>query len=113
MKQENTLYVVPVSLQEANDFLAKYSRQYWPMCGCKFSVGRAAYGMLYGAAARAVQALGYCRIIAFPQSDKPDSVLRTAGRHRIEYADGSRKWAKTLHYERRLMVRRRWKEMKP
>ena len=98
MSQDSAIYLVPLSLREANDFLAKYGRSYRPMRGCKFCVGcaldgklagaviagrcredgqtvqidrvyatggRTAYGMLYGAAARAAQALGYWRIIAF------------------------------------------------
>lgn len=142
---QNALHIVPVSLREANEFLAKYSRQYRPMRGCKFSVGcavderlvgaviagrvredaqalqidriyttggRAAYGMLYGAAARAAQALGYWRVIAFLPEGKPDSALRAAGWQPIEPVDGGKR-AHTLCYERRLMVRRRWKEMKP
>ena len=91
MVQDNAIYIVPASLQEANDYLAEHIRRCQPMRGCKFSVGcaldgelvgaaivgrcrddaqavqidriyttggRAAYGMLYGAAARAAQALG-------------------------------------------------------
>lgn len=141
---QNALHIVPVSLREANDFLARYSRQYRPMRGCKFSVGcaldgrlvgaaiagrvkgddqalqidriyttggRAAYGMLYGAAARAALVLGYWRVIAFLTEGRPDSALRAAGWRPIEPADG-KKQVNRLCYERRLMVRRR-KELKP
>lgn len=143
MAQDNAIYIVPASLQEANDYLAGHIRQYRPMHGCKFSVGcamdgelvgaaivgrcrdnaqavqidriyttggRAAYGMLYGAAARAAQALGYWRIIAFLRPDRPDSALRAAGWARADpvEASGTRP-PNILRYERRLMARRRWK----
>ena len=45
MAQDNTIYLVPASLQEANDYLAGYIRQYRPMRGCKFSVGCALDGV--------------------------------------------------------------------
>ena len=143
MAQDNTIYLVPASLQEANDYLAGRIRQYRPMHGCKFSVGcaldgklvgaaivgrcrddsqtlqidriyttggRTAYGMLYGAAARAAQALGYWRIIAFLRLDRPDSALRAAGWTRADPVDTNRKWASTtLRYERLLMTRCRWR----
>ena len=143
MAQDNTIYIVPASLQEANDYLAGRIRQYRPMRGCKFSVGcaldgelvgaaivgrcrddsqtlqidriyttggRTAYGMLYGAAARAAQALGYWRIIAFLPADRPYSALRAAGWARADPVDTGRKRAsKTLRYERLLMTRRRWR----
>lgn len=143
MAQNNAIYIVPVSLQEVNDYLAEHIRQYQPMRGCKFSVGcaldgklvgaaivgrcrddsqalqidriytiggRTAYGMLYGAAARAAQALGYWRIIAFLRLDRPDSALRAAGWARADPVDTGRKRAsKTLRYERLLMTRRRWR----
>ena len=143
MSQDNVIYLVPLSLREANDFLAKYGRSYRPMRGCKFCVGcaldgklagaviagrcredgqtvqidrvyatggRTAYGMLYGAAARAAQALGYWRIIAFLPEGRPDSALRAAGWRRMEPADGGEKQpSNILCYERRLMVRRRWR----
>ena len=143
MSQDNVIYLVPLSLREANDFLAKHSRSYRPMRGCKFCVGcaldgelagaaiagrcredgqavqidriyatggRTAYGMLYGAAARAAQALGYWKIIAFLPADRPDSALRAAGWVRADPVDTNRKWAsKTLRYERLLITRRRWR----
>lgn len=143
MAQDNTIYLVPASLQEANDYLAGRIRQYRPMHGCKFSVGcaldgelvgaaivgrcrddsqalqidriyttggRTAYGMLYGAAARAAQALGYWRIIAFLRLDRPDSALRAAGWSRIgPMEDGRKQTSNTLRYERLLMTRRRWR----
>lgn len=143
MAQDNTIYLVPASLQEANDYLAGHIRQYRPMHGCKFSVGcaldgelvgtaivgrcrddsqalqidriyttggRTAYGMLYGAAARAAQALGYWRIIAFLPADRSDSALRAVGWTRADPVDTSGKRAsKTLRYERLLMTRRRWR----
>ena len=126
MAQDNTIYIIPASLQEANDYLAGHIRQYRPMQGCKFSVGcamdgklvgaaivgryrddnqalqidriyttggRTAYGMLYGAAARAAQALGYWRIIAFLRLDRPDSALRAAGWARADPVETSRKRA--------------------
>lgn len=143
MAQNNAIYLVPVSLQEVNDYLAEHIRQYQPMRGCKFSVGcaldgklvgaaivgrcrddsqtlqidriyttggRTAYGMLYGAAARAAQALGYWRIIAFLRLDRPDSALRAAGWTRADPLDTGRKRVpKTLRYERLLMTRRQWR----
>ena len=143
MSQDNVIYLVPLSLREANDFLAKHSRSYRPMRGCKFCVGcaldgelagaaiagrcredgqavqidriyatggRTAYGMLYGAAARAAQALGYWRIIAFLPADRPDSALRAAGWARADPVYTGRKRAsKILRYERLLMTRRRWR----
>ena len=144
MVQDNAIYIVPASLQEANDYLAEHIRRCQPMRGCKFSVGcaldgelvgaaivgrcrddaqavqidriyttggRAAYGMLYGAAARAAQALGYWRIIAFLRSDRPDSALRAAGWARADPVEGSgTRPPNILRYERRLMARRRWRE---
>ena len=140
MAQDNAIYIVPVSLQEANDYLAEHIRQYQPMHGCKFSVGcaldgklvgavivgrcrddgqtlqidriyttggRTAYGMLYGASARAAQALGYWRIIASLRSGRPDSALRAAGWARME--DGGKQASNSLRYERLLMMRRRWR----
>ena len=141
MAQDNAIYIVPVSLQEANNYLAEHIRQYQPMHGCKFSVGcaldgklvgaaivgrcredsqavridricatggRTAYGMLYGAAARAAQALGYWRIIAFLPADRPDSALRAAGWTHADPLDtGRKRVSKTLRYERLLMTRRR------
>ena len=143
MSQDNVIYLVPLSLREANDFLAKHSRSYRPMRGCKFCVGcaldgelagaaiagrcredgqavqidriyatggRTAYGMLYGAAARAAQALGYWRIIAFLRPDRPDSALRSAGWARADPVEGSgTRPSNLLRYERRLMTRRRWR----
>lgn len=143
MSQDNVIYLVPLSLREANDFLAKHSRSYRPMRGCKFCVGcaldgelagaaiagrcredgqavqidriyatggRTAYGMLYGAAARAAQALGYWRIIAFLRSDRPDSALRAAGWARADPVEGGgTRPPNILRYERRLMTRRRWR----
>lgn len=49
MAQDNAIYIVPVSLQEANNYLAEHIRQYQPMHGCKFSVGCALDGKLVGA----------------------------------------------------------------
>ena len=143
MAQDNAIYIVPVSLQEANDYLAEHIRQYQPMHGCKFSVGcaldgklvgaaivvrcredsqtlqidriyttggRTAYGMLYSAAARAAQDLGYWRIIAFLRSDRPDSALRAAGWARADPVEGGgTRPPNILRYERRLMTRRRWR----
>ena len=138
MAQDNAIYIVPASLQETNDYLAKHIRQYRPMHGCKFSVGcamdgklvgaaivgrcrddsqalqidriyttggRTAYGMLYGACARAAQALGYWRIIAFLRLDRPDSALRAAGWIRADSVDTGRKRAsKTLRYYSRIKI---------
>ena len=56
MAQDNAIYIVPASLQETNDYLAKHIRQYRPMHGCKFSVGCALNGEIVGAAI-----VGRCR----------------------------------------------------
>ena len=143
MKPDQDISLVPISLRETNEYLAKHICQYRPMPGCKFTVGcafdgklvgaaivgrcrddaqavqidriyttggRAAYGMLYGACARAAQALGYWRISAFLPADRPDSALRAAGWARADPVETSRKRApKTLRYERLLMTRRRWR----
>ena len=143
MVQNDAIYLVPISLREANEFLEQHSPQHKPMRGCTFCVGcaldgklvgaaivgrcredgqavqidricatggRAAYGMLYGAAARAAQALGYWRIIAFLWPDRPDSALRAAGWARADPVEGSgTRPSNILRYERRLMTRRRWK----
>ncbi len=143
MVQNNAIYLVPISLREANEFLEQHSSRHKPMRGCTFcvgcaldgklvgaaivgrcredsqavqidricaTVGRAAYGMLYGAAARAAQALGYWRIIAFLRPDRPDSALRSAGWARADPVEGSgTRPPNILRYERRLMVRRRWR----
>ena len=70
--------------------------------------GRTAYGMLYGAAARAAKAMGYCRIIAFLPENISSSGLRAAGWRCTGPAEGSRPQApKKLRYEQRLMVRHR------
>lgn len=143
MKPDQDISLVPISLREANEYLAKHIRQYRPMPGCKFTVGcaldgklagaaivgrcrddsqalqidriyttggRTAYGMLYGAAARAAQALGYWRISAFLSAGRPDSALRAAGWMRTELESGGKRAAKILRYERWLMVCRRRKE---
>ena len=143
MKPDQDISLVPISLGEANEYMAKHIRQYRPAPGCKFSVGcaldgelvgaaivgrcrddaqavqidrifstgsRTAYGMLYGACARAAQALGYWRISAFLPEHRPDSALRAAGWVRADPVDTNRKWAsKTLRYERLLITRRRWR----
>lgn len=143
MVQNNAIYLVPISLREANEFLEQHGSLHKPMRGCTFCVGcaldgklmgaaivgrcredsqavqidricatggRAAYGMLYGAAARAAQALGYWRIIAFLRSDRPDSALRAAGWARADPVEGGgTRPPNILRYERRLMTRRRWR----
>ena len=143
MVHNNAIYLVPISLREASEFLEQHGSQHKPMRGCTFCVGcaldgklvgaaimgrcredsqavqidriyttggRAAYGTLYGAAARAAQALGYWKIIAFLPADRPDSALRAAGWVRADPVDTNRKWAsKTLRYERLLITRRRWR----
>lgn len=143
MKPDQDISLVPISLGEANEYMAKHIRQYHPTPGCKFTVGcaldgelvgaaivgrcrddaqavqidrifstgsRTAYGMLYGACARAAQALGYWRIIAFLPEHRPDSALRAAGWRRVESETGGKRAAKMQRYERWLMVCRRRKE---
>ena len=73
MAQDNAIYIVPASLQEANDYLAGHIRQYRPMHGCKFSVGCALDGKLAGAAI-----VGRCRDDA--QTVQIDRIYTTRGR---------------------------------
>lgn len=70
--------------------------------------GRTAYGMLYGAAARAAKALGYWRITAFLPVNSSGSALRAAGWRcagPVENKKGSA--PKKVRYEQWLTVRRR------
>ena len=73
MNQDNAIYLVPVSLREANEFLEQHSRQYRPMRGCIFSVGCALDGKLVGAAI-----VGFCREDA--QALQIDRIYTTGGR---------------------------------
>ena len=50
MSPDNVVYLVPLSLREANDFLAQHGSRHKPMRGCKFCVGCALDGKLVGAA---------------------------------------------------------------
>ena len=50
MKPDQDISLVPISLGEANEYMAKHIRQYRPAPGCKFSVGCALDGELVGAA---------------------------------------------------------------
>lgn len=56
MEKGNAVYIVPVSLKDANEFLARYSRNYRPIPGCKFTIGCAIEGRLMG-----VVIVGRCR----------------------------------------------------
>lgn len=74
--------------------------------------GRAAYRMLYGAAARAAKAMGYHRIMAFLPMGEPDSGLRSACWKCVGSADkkfhpakGAYSGKKLLRYERMLIGR--------
>lgn len=49
MDSEKSIYITPVSLQEANSFLARYEKTYKPVPGCKFTIGCAIKGRLMGA----------------------------------------------------------------
>ena len=73
MSQDSAIYLVPLSLREANDFLAKYGRSYRPMRGCKFCVGCALDGKLAGAVIA-----GRCREDG--QTVQIDRVYATGGR---------------------------------
>ena len=112
MKPDQDISLVPISLGEANEYMAKHIRQYRPMPGCKFTVdcaldgelagaaivgrcrddaqavqidriyttgSRTAYGMLYGACARAAQALGYWRISLSRSFGSRSSMNRATG----------------------------------
>ena len=56
MENEKKIYITPVSLQEANGFLARYAKGYKPIPGCKFTIGCAVEGRLMG-----VIIVGRCR----------------------------------------------------
>lgn len=121
MKKRKSICIVPVSPQEADDFLTQHRRDYQSLPGIKFAVGcavdgklagaivvrrcqedslamqvdgvctaggRAAYCMLFGAAARAAKAMGFRRIMAFLPVGRPDSALRSAGWKRTGPACG-------------------------
>lgn len=121
MKKGKSIRIIPASIQEADDFLAQYRRDYQSLPGIKFAIGcavdgklagaivvrrcqgdsltvqvdgictvggRAAYCMLYGAAARAAKAMGFHRIMAFLPVGRPDSALRSAGWKRVGPAGG-------------------------
>lgn len=71
------------------------------------TAGRPAYCMLYGAAARAAKAMGFCRIIASHPSGVPDSSLRAAGWRcvgPIEVKADFSDLQTLLCYERKLMA---------
>lgn len=110
------LTIVPVSLDEANAFVAAHHRHHKPVVGHKFSIGvadgervrgvaiigrpvarmlddgwtlevnrcctdgtRNACSMLYGAAWRAVRALGYRRLLTYTLPFEGGASLRAAG----------------------------------
>lgn len=136
LKNECPIYLTPVSLKEANDYLARYSRDYRAIPGCKFTIGcardgrlmgaiivgrcrgdslavqvdgiyaaggRAAYCMLYGAAARAAKAMGYHRIMAFFPTGEPDSGLRSACWKCVGLASGDYRPTKDPHPQKKLL----------
>lgn len=65
--------------------------------------GRIAYGMLYGAAARAAKAMGHHRIVGFIPENRPDSGLRAAGWKRVGLVEGHAPGR--ICYEQRFGVR--------
>lgn len=65
--------------------------------------GRTAYGMLYGAAARAAKAMGYWRITACLSERVPGSALRAAGwHHAVLVESGNPKIPNRVRYEQYL-----------
>jgi tRNA A37 N6-isopentenylltransferase MiaA len=111
-----SLRLVPVTFEQACQFVAMWHRHHQPPVGHKFSVGvardqtlvgvamvgrpvarsfddgltlevnrtatdgtRNANSMLYGAACRASQALGYKRLITYTQAGESGASLRAAG----------------------------------
>ena len=145
MVKNEPLYLIPLTLRQANEFAEKHRKDHRPINHDKFSIGcvleseligaaivgypreprlnngltlavrfiyttggRRAYGMLYGAAARAASALGYCRIVAFLPENRPDSGLRAAGWKPLELTElEKRRKPGLLCYEQRLLVRHR------
>lgn len=145
MVKSEPLYLIPLTLRQANEFADKHRRDHRPIAYDKFSIGcvlgdeligaaivgyprehrlnngltlavrfiyttggRRAYGMLYGATARAASALGYCRIVAFLPENRSDSGLRAAGWKPLELTNSEKKRKPgRLCYEQRLLVRHR------
>lgn len=126
-----SLRIVPVSLKQANAFVARLHRHHPPTVGHRFSIGtidterqvlvgvaivgrpvarmidqervvevtrlctdgtKNACSLLYGAAARAASALGYCAIITYTLSSEDGASLRASGWWGEEDATDGRKW---------------------
>lgn len=84
------LELVPVSLKEANAFVARYHRHHKPVVGHKFSVAAAVNGeitdgthnacsFLYAAAWRAARNMGYKRLVTYILDTETGGSLRAAG----------------------------------
>lgn len=126
-----TLYLSPITLREANAFVARHHRHHKPTRGCIVTLAvsdetgvrgvaivgrpvarrlqdswtaevnrvctdgaRNACSMLYGAAWRAVKALGYKRLVTYTLPEESGASLRAAGWRCIGEAGGGN-WNKT------------------
>lgn len=122
-----SLEIVPITLKEANTFVAQHHRTHKPVVGHKFSIGcsdgekivgvaiigrpearyiddgrtlcvtrnctdgtKNACSMLYGAAWRAVKAMGYRRLVTYILKSEPGTSLKAAGWKCIGEAGGLR-----------------------
>ena len=95
------LELVPVSLKEANAFVARYHRHHKPVVGHKFSGAAAVNGeitdgthnacsFLYAAAWRAARNMGYKRLVTYILDTETGGSLRAAGWRCIGEAGGKR-----------------------
>ena len=102
------LMLIPVSLAEANAFVAQHHRHHKPVTGHKFSIGCTADGqtlevnrlctdgtknacsMLYAAAWRAARAMGYRKMITYILDTENGASLRAAGWKCAGIAGGKR-----------------------
>jgi hypothetical protein len=69
-----SLKVVPLTLDEANEFVLRHHRHHKKVAGHKFSLGAQLDG-----AARAAMALGYARIGTYILASETGASLRAAG----------------------------------
>ena len=102
------LTVKPMSLADANRFVAEHHRHHKPVRGHKFSLGcmvevnrlctdgtKNACSFLYGAAARAAKVLGYHRIVTYILDTESGISLRASG-WRCAGLAGGREWTGSL-----------------
>lgn len=149
MIHSDSPYIVPVTLERANNFVKEYHPRCRPFWGRRFAIGcaitgelvgvaiiglpleqvladgqtlavnyiyttagAAAYGALYGAAARAAKAMGYYRIIAYLPENVPGSGLRAIGWRCTGSVESTKPQArKKLRYEQRLILGRQKREV--